>query len=173
MTHTNFLGIPVEGDISKGDVRIPQRPLSELEPIIRTVVDDDTIHSFGWHQYTPYFNDGDPCIFSAYGFWIKTVNDIADDADDDDCDDDYGDYNSNSYDLESNEHPTLGSREYDYATKTYKPYEGPDEDRFDRCLLLSKAIEGGEFENVLLEAFGDHAEITVKRTGISVEFYRP
>lgn len=24
-----------------------------------------TLLKFGWHQYTPYFNDGDECVFSA------------------------------------------------------------------------------------------------------------
>jgi len=24
------------------------------------------LESFGWQQYTPYFNDGDPCVFSVY-----------------------------------------------------------------------------------------------------------
>lgn len=47
-THTSFLGIPVEGDITHGDKRTEQRPLSELEPLIRAVLGDDYIHSFGW-----------------------------------------------------------------------------------------------------------------------------
>ena len=34
---TNFLGIPVAGDITRGDKRAPQKPLSELEPLMRAV----------------------------------------------------------------------------------------------------------------------------------------
>lgn len=28
--------------------------------------ENPTLKSFDWRQYTPYFNDGDPCEFSAY-----------------------------------------------------------------------------------------------------------
>jgi hypothetical protein len=42
--------------------------------------------------------------------------------------------------------------------------------RYDRCREL-RPLEGGAFENVLLDAFGDHANITVRRDGIQVEFY--
>jgi hypothetical protein len=27
--------------------------------------ENPTLVKFGWHQYTPYFNDGDECVFSA------------------------------------------------------------------------------------------------------------
>ena len=29
------------------------------------------LESFGWSQYTPYFNDGDTCVFSANTNYIK------------------------------------------------------------------------------------------------------
>ncbi|MEU5976308.1 hypothetical protein [Streptomyces sp. NPDC047315] len=50
-------------------------------------------------------------------------------------------------------------------------YEGPDEARYQRCKELEGAIEGGQFEHVLLDAFGDHARVTVRRDGIQVESY--
>lgn len=50
-------------------------------------------------------------------------------------------------------------------------YAGPDQARYDRCMALYHAVDSGEFDDVLLEAFGDHAEITVRRTGIQVEYY--
>lgn len=50
-------------------------------------------------------------------------------------------------------------------------YEGPDEARFDRCMELNRALESGAFDNVLLEHFGDHAMITVRKDGIEVKFY--
>lgn len=36
---------------------------------------------------------------------------------------------------------------------------------------LEKAVEGGEFDHVLFELFGDHAAVTVRRDGIEVESY--
>jgi hypothetical protein len=43
--------------------------------------------------------------------------------------------------------------------------------RYERCRELSDAIESGAFNNVLLDAFGDHAEIRVTRKAIEIGFY--
>lgn len=157
---TNFLGIPVQGDITKGDTRVQQKPIEELQPILQAVLDDPTIVEFGWRQYTPYFNDGDPCTFSVYGTWVRT--DADRDVDDE-------------YELEMESHRSLGKvpRSFNESTRKWEtqPYKGPDEARYHRCRALEKAIEGGAFEHVLLDAFGDHARVTVRRDGIEVEFY--
>ncbi len=156
---TNFLGIPVHGDITQGETRAEQKPIEELQPILQAVLDDPTVVEFGWRQYTPYFNDGDPFTFSAHGTWVRTTADK--DADEDE--------------LEMSGHRSLGKVTGSLNEQTRKwekgPYEGPDEARYQRCKALEGAVEGGHFENVLLDAFGDHAEITVRRDGIQIEFY--
>lgn len=156
----NFLGIPVEGDITPADKRTPQRPLEELAPILQAVLDDEGIARFGWHQYTPYFNDGDPCVFSASRVWVRTVDDTDDGID--------------TYDLEvSRTHPSLGNERWDGAASRWDTFvnERNDAGRYERCKEFSDAVEGGAFDDVLMEAFGDHAEITVTREGIMVESY--
>ncbi|MBC2903190.1 hypothetical protein [Streptomyces cupreus] len=162
-TTRNFLGIPVQGDITPGATRVEQKPIEELQPILQAVLDDPTIVEFGWRQYTPYFNDGDPCEFSAHGLWVRTT------ADED----------AEEYELEMWGHRTLGKVTTEWAddpeTKrrvvVSETYEGPDGARYRRCKALGDAIDCGAFELVLLEAFGDHAEVTVRRDGIEVEFY--
>jgi hypothetical protein len=37
-----------------------------------------SIKKLGWSQFTPYFNDGDPCEFSANGYTIAFSNDVSD-----------------------------------------------------------------------------------------------
>jgi hypothetical protein len=159
-TRRNFLGIPVEGDITQGASRVEQKPIEELQPILQAVLDDPTIVEFGWRQYTPYFNDGDPCEFDANGVWVRTAEDV--DVED-------------HYELEMDGHPSLGRIPWavNPTTEEYEPqpYEGPDFARFDRCRELSRALERGAFDHVLIEAFGDHAAVTVRRDGIQVEFY--
>ena len=227
MTHVSFLGVPVEGDIHYGDKRPDQRPLSELEPLIRALLDDPEIHDFGWTQYTPYFNDGDPCVFDANGFWVRTQADVApatavnddwllpllnrlvqmvseeyappstewkqtlldgvlalelgppghdDDDDDDDDEEDGGDW-SERFGLDYG-HPTLGKATWNYqrspgldSYKHLSGYEGSDQERFMRCWTLSQAIEDGAFNDVLLNTFGDHAEIHVTKDKILVSHY--
>lgn len=159
-TSTNFLGIPVSGDITKGSTRVAQRPINDLQPILQNVLNDSTIAEFGWHQYTPYFNDGDPCEFGVYTFWVRTTEDYDEELDD--------------YELEVYGHPSLGGRKMtrsDAGAWVQGPYEGPDEARYDRVRELDRAIQGGEFEHVLLDSFGDHARITVRRDGVTVDYY--
>ena len=42
-----------------------------------------TLAEFSWTQYTPYFNDGDPCTFSAHHESPSMVVDGEDNEDDD------------------------------------------------------------------------------------------
>lgn len=42
-TDTNFLGMPVSGDITQGSTRVEQKPLEELAPLFQAVLDDPTI----------------------------------------------------------------------------------------------------------------------------------
>ncbi len=43
------------------------------------------LESFSWHQYTPYFNDGDPCVFSVHtdDVYVNGVNEYGDTLDGD------------------------------------------------------------------------------------------
>lgn len=165
-TRRNFLGIPVEGDITQGASRVEQKPIEELQPILQAVLDDPAVIEFGWRQYTPYFNDGEPCEFSVHSAWVRT------DADKDVEDD---------YELElDGHHPGIGWVEGIWGPDPAQParekrigekFTGRDRSRYDRCQALRGAVECGQFEHVLLEAFGDHATVTVRRDGIQVEFY--
>jgi hypothetical protein len=141
----NFLGIPVVGDIEEADKRPNQKPVEELSPYLEAVFADDSIEAIRWEQYTPYFNDGDPCVFGICEprFALKDEAPNADESD-------YGDEFFSLYDnvFYMNEHP---------ATEQVK--------------ALAGAIYLGEFEDVLLEAFGDHAQVTVYRDRIEVETF--
>ncbi|WP_155387394.1 hypothetical protein [Catellatospora paridis] len=162
MSHTSFLGIPVEGEITRSD-RVPQRPLSELRPLLTAVLDDDAVVEFGWQQYTPYFNDGDTCVFGAHSFWARTTSDAARD-----------DWRVLGVGKYSGRHPTLGGRclsNRGTYPRAELPYEGDEQERYERIRALADGVWDGEFDDVLLEAFGDHATVTVRRTGITVEFY--
>jgi len=169
MTMT-FLGIPVEGDIASTK-RTPQRPLEDLAPLMQALLDDDGIARFGWRQYTPYFNDGDACEFSAGSLWVARPEDLDPDdpetVDAEELDVDYGSplgsYEGGEW-VPDPDNPGCNHR-------VGMTYSGPDRDRYDRCKALSAAIDSGQFDNVLLEAFGDHANISVAREGITVECY--
>jgi hypothetical protein len=165
----NFLGIPVEGEITRPERRSRQRPLEEFAPLLQAVLDSELVTEFGWAQYTPYFMDGDPCIFGASTVWVRTTSDTGGTGT-------FGDYDDDMYTLEvlqSGGHPTLGLARWNGVTRAYDEVErSPEITGLSRqCTELAKAIDGGSFDDVLLDAFGDHAEITVRRDGITIASY--
>ncbi|GAA1526483.1 hypothetical protein GCM10009827_049100 [Dactylosporangium maewongense] len=161
MSHFNFLGIPVDGTIIRPAPTVQQRPLSDLEPLIRALLADDAIVEFGWTQYTPYYNDGDPCVFSVDTPWFRTPEDPALEP-----------QLTHQLRLEDGQHPSLGRRQGKWVNgQRYSAYTGPDEERYDRARALTDAFESEAFNQVLLDAFGDHAHITVRRDGITVDSY--
>ena len=49
------------------------------------------IEAIRWRQFTPHFNDGEPCTFSVHGFYYKVDGANADDGDyEDGFNDTYG-----------------------------------------------------------------------------------
>jgi len=99
-----------------------------------------TLQSFSWKQYTPYFNDGDTCEFSAHTDVDSIqVNDV------------WGD------DIESTE-------PYDPELRNWDAYkEGREEG-----LKLHKAVASflQVFDEEDLETFfGDHVKVTIHRDG--------
>jgi len=153
------MGIPVQGSIIRGDRRVNQKPLEELTPFLAAVLACDDAANFGWTQYTPYFNDGDPCIFHVYELRANPVG--ADlDEDFDICRDGV------EYDGRWGERPYL-----DYGSGRPGAYTGDHETAYNALIALDKEIQSGAFDNVLLEAFGDHAEVTITKDRIVVEQY--
>lgn len=164
---TTFLGIPIEGDITEADRRAKQRPLHEFSPIIQAVLSDPHIIEVGWSQYTPYFNDGDPCVFSANGIWVRTQGDVTPD------DEDFYD-TGESYSLDYGSGVLANVKEWNTTTRAYEIKQGLAAwiyTSYEKASALDDAIQSGAFDDVLQEAFGDHAEVTIAKDKIRVEHY--
>lgn len=155
---TTFSGLEVHGEITYGEKRAKQRPEQEFLNVLQPVLNDEGITSIGWAQYTPYFNDGDPCVFSAGCLLV----DLPEDADDRyEYEFPYGGYNNGEF--------TYPFGRVDLDTKEYV---GECKDTYRRLEALNRALQSGEFDDVLLEKFGDHANVRiVPNDGIYVEFY--
>lgn len=155
-----LLGIPIEGDIQPSTQWVDQRPLEEFQPLIRRLLEDERILDFGWTQYTPFFNDGEPCEFSARAPWVRTTEEEHLDPDEVDltCD-------------ESSLHPTLGGRDWDTESRKLVTVRGQHPDLSAAVQELRAALEGGSFDRVLMEKFGDHCQVTVRKDRISVDSY--
>lgn len=97
-----------------------------------------------WTQYTPFFNDGDPCIFRVTDLEIfddETTGEI--DPDDNDYDDDGEEGLSASWGEGAEKYPLLEN-------------------------MASALMQADE---LLLNMFGDHSKITVTSDGIDIEEY--
>lgn len=113
------------------------------------------VESFGWTQYTPYFNDGDTCTFSAQTDYIYINGASVDDSDwvSETTITNYGTWNREK-------------RVYEGRTEVPNLNYDPE--------LVKANDEIREFlrnfdEDFFLSQFGDHAEITVTAEGVSVD----
>lgn len=173
----NLIGIPIEGSITGiGERKTQQLPIEDLQPLLRAVYDDPGIHSFGWRQYTPYYNDGEQCVFGVGNVWFLTHEDAADPED--------RKLREESYYTWEEEHTYAGKRGFGekYSeqvfneetrrwVRTVQPNPRHNEMRHSLCQMLSSALWGGAYDVALLAKFGDHAIVTIQHDKITVEYY--
>ena len=110
------------------------------------------INALRWTQYTPYFNDGDACVFG--------VGDV---------------YFTNAKDEQLNDVNSWGEYEgddEDVWAESYMTYlsgkEGVD---VTSCDFISDMINSSEMKDIMEQMFGDHVCVTVTRNGIVIDDY--
>lgn len=145
-----FMGITIQGEYNHGHSYLDQRPLEELTAYFQAAFDKGIL-AIAWKQYTPYFNDGDPCHFSVGDFAFTSNPRVASawlDDDSGDEDDKYG------YD---------GELIPNYTPTDFYSYEKPSGDEHPDG-FLPRDIDlpiGGYFEQALNQTFGDHTTVVV------------
>jgi hypothetical protein len=162
MTETRtFMGMKIEGDInSTSTPNIPQRPKEELGPLLQPLLEHPSVEAIRWRQYTPYFNDGDPCTFGVGEISVRITG----------TDEDAGDGEDGFVSTYDDEVRALKGYTKGWG-KDEREIPGSDPVFGTAFKQAEKALEGGEFENALLELFGDHAEVTVYKDRIVVDSY--
>lgn len=104
-----------------------------------------------WRQYTPYFNDGDPCYFSVHEMTLEMNEDESGpeegDEDEEEDDDDYGDGDYDSYSLRASDDPHLKQMGEDFRNLEAIP------------------------DDVMEHVFGDHVKVTATRDGFDINEY--
>lgn len=124
------------------------------------------VQSVTWRQYTPYFNDGDTCEFSAY---IDEFDTVVLDNNGEEVENEYvapGKYRDA---VETG----LDSFVDPYATYKGGQYESAvvqitDEHKF--LVLLQKMLVAMG-DDIMLNTFGDHVQVKVSRAGVNVDEY--
>lgn len=120
------------------------------------------ITALKWTQYTPYFNDGDPCEFRVNDVYYTNAP-----ADELENVNDWGEYEGEdeSVWVASNIKHTLSSKYYEEEAAKILAAGGVDE---DSCNLIDKMISSSEMEEIMEEMFGDHVQVTATREGFDI-----
>lgn len=108
---------------------------------------------FSWRQYTPYFNDGDPCVFRCYVDYGSITN--------------ARDYRSVRWGEYDGEQEDVWIDDPDYG--------GFNEEAVPKQVLEStqslRRLLGRVDDNVMLDMFGDHVVVYATRDGFEVDGY--
>jgi len=125
----------------------------------------DIVAEFGWDQYTPYFNDGDPCEFGRGEIYIIGTQDT---------DDFYGDFRNQ---IKWGEAGVFGN--YSDVNKADKirgwgdnAKRNPDYDpRYAEAKDYIYGLVDALDNDILYDLFGDHVTVQIKPDGIETEEY--
>ena len=142
------------------------------------------LKSVSWNQYTPYFNDGDSCEFSAHtnDLYINGSNSSYDD-DDEDGDEDAISVNPCIYITLRNEEDVRINKEMCAKTgRSWYANAGIGKDGLapnpkydadaDRVSSEISEVLSSIPDDFLLELFGDHSKVTIFANGtIEVDDY--
>ena len=115
------------------------------------------LESVSWNQYTPYFNDGDVCQFSANTDYLRVNGEYADEDDS----------------LRSTIVVTNGTWNRDkrvYEGRVEKPNPKYNQSLAEAVDKMTEFL--GIFDNDFFQTqFGDHVTVTITANGVDTEDY--
>lgn len=120
-----------------------------------------TIH---WLQYTPYFNDGDECVFSVNEVYFTSTPYNAEEIAEENGEDEY-----EELDRWGEDSGALQGPRYDYKTRSYVPREGVSEELQVAMGKLSNIVHSSE--DILLAMFDNHVWVRAHADGFDVQEY--
>ena len=109
-----------------------------------------------WTQYTPYFNDGDTCVFRVGDVYFTNANsEQMDDVSD------WGAY-------EGEDESVWSETVWGFTYHTDRHFEGIN---FKEAKQFSDLIESDDMKEVMEAMFGDHVRVVATRDGFDVQEY--
>lgn len=121
-----------------------EKAISLIKEEIKDIFEKTRIKAIYWVQYTPYFNDGDECVFGIREILVSTNPDS-----------DFSSY-------EESEEVYDG---FYLNSKVFLSYE------IEMVDNLVKILQEEDIQEVLKFAFGDHVSVIATKEGISIEDY--
>lgn len=109
-----------------------------------------------WTQYTPYFNDGDTCVFHVRDVYFTNANsEQMDDVSD------WGDY-------EGEDESVWSETAWGFTYHKDRYFEGIN---VGEAKQFSDLIGSGDMKEVMEAMFGDHVRVVATRDGFDVQDY--
>ena len=135
---------------------------TEFKKIISTLFEQNPkLNAIVWTQYTPYFRDGDPCVFSVEE--VSFTNATGDGL---------NDINWGEYDGKNKDVACLTSYfnpKNKWETDANRVFA--TEIDFESCKKLTNLMESNEMSDVMLATFGDHVKVVATREGFDIQEY--
>lgn len=176
-------GIPIDGNYYAGTSVKEQHDHSIFIDALIKLLENEHVDAVRWQQYTPHFMDGDPCVFSANDPSVKSP--LFPDENGGELEDGWVE-SYYMYDYE-----VVGTRKeirrrYDWGRGKYKEeeYERPvlnydkrifkspeAENLYEALKEFASVLCGGHHDNLLVEKFGDHANVIATKDSVTVEHY--
>ena len=145
----SFAEIRAKTDALQEQVKkLTEEAAADIKPLLQQfLVDHPQVIQVKWAQYTPYFNDGDECVFSLHDVYFHFEGQDPDDVE--------------------------GATEWElgYVKDGVYPYwpDGVTGATAAACKELSDSLSA--LESPLKVLFGDHVEVIVTKEGVEVEEY--
>jgi hypothetical protein len=121
-----------------------------------------------WNQYTPYFNDGDECVFSVYEPHFTNCP-----VEDKDNINNWGEYEGDDESIFSISDPSWimksDSIYYKKDKEILLSLKESNQLDIDSLKAFGDMIQSSEMEDVMRAMFDDHVTVTVTREGFEVE----
>jgi hypothetical protein len=115
----------------------------QIKPLLQEFITaHPQVKQVAWTQYTPYFNDGESCVFSVHGFGFYFEGDNLED---------------HLYEHEL------------YRYENFDKKEVCSPETHAACLTLEKDLNS--VQDALKALFGDHVTVIVNADGVSVDEY--
>ena len=126
--------------------------------LTKTIFEDHPkVKSFGWNQFTPYFNDGETCEFSANVDYIQINDEPVDESE-------------WINETKITNWGTWNREKREYEGRTEVPNFNYDPELVKACDEIREFLRN--FDNdFFMSQFGDHAEVTITAEGVSVDEY--
>jgi hypothetical protein len=153
---------PITGAKFEEPRKVNQLSAAEFTAEIDRLLALDGVVGVIWEQYTPYFNDGDPCEFG-----VREVRLLLDD---DSVEDDDYQRGVSTYSLyqKLDYVGTWPDRRPDYDTAVWTELKSGNA---REIYIALHELNTRAWEEVAKANFGDHAEVTATKDGFNVEYY--